>query len=103
MAEQPVQKQEDQNRRETTAAELIRAEARDETAHWTLHENTSPSEITSTRRAPSGSYRYADLKHGALTNSLTLMQQVAASIFLRAILQEPCQRGLPLRRDRAAH
>jgi hypothetical protein len=51
MPEQPVQKQEDQNRRETTAAELIRTEARDETAHWTLHENTSPSEITPTRRA----------------------------------------------------
>jgi hypothetical protein len=51
MAEQPVQKYENQNRRETTAAELIGTEARDETAQWTLHENTSPSEITSTRRA----------------------------------------------------
>jgi hypothetical protein len=41
MTEQPVQQYENQDRRETTAAELIRSKARDKTAHWTLHENTS--------------------------------------------------------------
>jgi hypothetical protein len=41
MSEQPVQQYEDQYRRETTAAELVRSKTRDQTAHWTLHENTS--------------------------------------------------------------